>query len=258
MGGMRAVSRAISYCLIFLAGIVCKPPALADTQSAVCSLPDDELLSRFVAAAGWLDRPDNATLPQFMRWSERRALIGFYMDRSARRPSDPWARFYERVNGIGLLGLFGRFELAIQGGQSANSRIIDNPSIDIKVVTASREMKQQVFQRLPRSIPTSPETDRCRVFLSLAGPRGRITFISRSEVVVDDDLEGSDLTTCIAYALVRSLGLFRWGSDGRDRPPADKYTEVPIFVETLYRIPDTVDEATLREQLLLAKSSVCR
>jgi hypothetical protein len=188
------------------------------------------------------------------RWNPREghieAGIAVFQDRSARPPLDALQRNLALFNAAGQLGVLGR--------QFRFGFAFNHPTGDIELTFIDRSTMKSVFRRLPIGSLTSTETDKCRVYVQVAESDAPVRVISKSLIFVDDEVNNSDLPTCVADALVRAIGLIRWPSDLDDRrSPFDRYTEARLFLSVLYGISESPEPPLVRKQLIDARSATC-
>jgi hypothetical protein len=179
------------------------------------------------------------------RWKQREASIGVFQDKSARLPASALNRNLAILNGIGQLGFGQLFRLGMS---------YKDPAVDIELVFVSRQMREEVFRRLPVGLPMSAETDRCRVYIETDGSDAPIQTISRSHILVDDEVDIADLPTCVADALIRATGLIGWPVRDEYRSLVEKYTEARLFVDSLYTLPEAPTLGVVRRHLIEMRS----
>jgi len=214
----------------------------------VCSRPIDDLTSGFLASAALPGGQPVDALPRMARWERRKAVIGIFRDDSSPPPSNPLQR------NVAVLKA-----MAVGTGPSWPFRFVTNlrdPGTDIELTFISRAAKEKLSLTLRDAVPSATHGG-CRTYLKLIESDEVIGIITKSMIVVNDDVSDSELTECTSVSLVHSIGLIGWQKVANESGGIANYIEAAIFASTLYDMPAKSEATDVRRQLELARGLTC-
>jgi hypothetical protein len=199
------VHRLVACCLTI--GLALNGAEAGQPEANACSQSIDDLAYGFSDSATIVaGERVRESLPPMARWERREAVIGIFREEPLHPLSTTEAlhRNVAVLRAVATLGPSWPFRFSVALGK---------PQADVELTFATRATKQKISkisQILPRDALPSAIWGGCQVYLHIIDSGEAIGAISKSFIVVADDVTDTELSQCASISLVRSTGLIGW------------------------------------------------